>query len=67
MIIKKEYSSFILHKKNPENHTCTLKLNISASESHRKLILGLIELYGNTELHTKRMVDLTEPSSSNLR
>ena len=34
---------------NPENHTHTLKLNNSASESLRELKLGLIELYGNTE------------------
>ena len=34
--------------KNPENHTHTLKLNNSASESHRKLKLGSTELNGNT-------------------
>ena len=50
VIIKKEKSSFLLQReKIPENCTCTLKLSISASESHRKLKLGLIELYGNTE------------------
>ena len=30
-------------------YTYTLKLNIFAPESHRKLKLGLTELYGNTE------------------
>ena len=35
--------------KNLENYTYTLKLNIFASESHRKLKLDSIELYGNTE------------------
>ena len=34
---------------NLQNHNYTLKLNIFASESHRKLKLGLIELYGNSE------------------
>ena len=35
--------------KNPGNYTYTLKLNIFAPESHRKLKLGSIEMYGNTK------------------
>ena len=41
-------SPFVIQK-NPENHTYTLKFNILARESHRKLKLGFIELNGNTE------------------
>ena len=48
--------------KNPENHIHTLKLCIFDPESHKKLKLGLIELYGNTEYHTKRTINLTKPS-----
>ena len=39
-----------------------MKLNIFASESHRKLKLGLIELYGNIKLHAKRTNNLIELS-----
>ena len=49
-IMKEKYLSILWCRyKNRENDTSTLKLNISASESPRKLKLGLIELYGNTE------------------
>ena len=46
---RRNKSPFYYTEKNPENHTCTLKLNIFALESHRKQKLGLKELYGNTE------------------
>ena len=35
---------FVTYIKNVENDTCTLKLNIFASKSCKKLKLGLIEL-----------------------
>ena len=41
--------NFHIYIKKIENHASTLKLNIFVSESHRKLKLDSIELYGNTE------------------
>ena len=48
--MEKKKTLWLLYKsKNPENHTYTLKLNIFATESQRKLKFDLLELYGNTE------------------
>ena len=43
------------------------KRHISGYNHHRKLKLGSIELYGNTEQPTKRTINLVKPSLRYLR
>ena len=43
------------------------KPHLSGYNHHKKLQLGSIELYGNTEEHTKRTINLIEPSLRYLR